>query len=132
MGIIKLIIGLPLLLILLVFAFVNNDMASFSLWPLGIEVTVSLSVAIVFLVLIGYILGWFFTWISYGSVRSSLRAHKKENKKLSKEQEKLVKEMEGLHNNIENMKAATVIEQKPTWKDSIKKAFGIKNNTPTK
>ena len=61
MGFIKVLVGLPIVLAVLVFAFVNNDMASFSLWPTGIEITGSLSVAIVFLVITGYIIGWFFT-----------------------------------------------------------------------
>lgn len=48
MGFIKMLIGLPLLVVILVFAFVNNDLAVFNLWPFYIEITVSLSVAIVF------------------------------------------------------------------------------------
>ncbi len=128
MGVVKLIMGLPLLFILLVFAFVNNDMVTFSLWPLGFELTVSLSVAIVFLVFIGYLMGSFFTWLSYSPVRTSLRNHKKENKKLSKEQEKLVKEMEGLHSNIENLKVARHVEAPLNWKEKIKRAFGFKKS----
>ena len=105
MGFIKALIGLPFVFVIMVFAFVNNDMVNFNLWPTGIELTVSLSVAIVFFVVVGYILGWLFTWFSYASVRRSLKIQKKENKKLSKEQEKLTKEVEGLHGNIENLRA---------------------------
>ena len=128
MGFIKVLVGLPIVLDVLVFAFVNNDMASFSLWPTGIEITVSLSVAIVFLVITGYVIGWFFTWLSYAPVRKSLRDQKKQNKKLCKEQEKLAKEVEGLHGNIETLKAsvpAVAEEKKPTFKERLKKAFGI-------
>ncbi|MBE6454038.1 MAG: LapA family protein [Alphaproteobacteria bacterium] len=128
MGFVKFIIGLPLVLILLVFAFVNNDMANFSLWPTGIEITVSLSVAIVFLVLSGYIAGWFFTWLSYAPVRSSLRSHKKQNKKLSKEQERLVKEVEGLHGSIENLKASSQPQPAITKRDKLRKMFGFKTD----
>lgn len=129
MGFVKFIIGLPCILVLLTFAFVNNDMATFSLWPTGIELTVSLSVAIVFLVLAGYFAGWFFTWLSYASIRSSLRAHKKQNKKLSKEQEKLVKEVEGLHGSIESLKAATPSNPKKSWKEKFKSVFVGKDSS---
>ncbi len=123
MGFIKVLIGLPLIFIILVFAFVNNDMAVFSLWPTGIEITVSLSVAIVFLLLVGYIWGWFFTWLSYSPVRSALRQQKKQNKKLSKEQEKLVKEVEGLQDNIENLKNIVPAEGKKSLKERVKNFF---------
>ena len=128
MGFIKALIGLPLAFIILVFAFVNNDMATFSLWPTGIEVTVSLSVAIVFFVITGYVIGCFFTWLSYTPVRRALKSEKKQNKKLSKEQEKLVKEVEGLHIDIESLKTSAPIEEKPSWKDKLKKAFFTKKN----
>lgn len=120
MGFLKVLIGLPFILVVLVFAFVNNSMVAFSLWPTGIEITVSLSVAIVFLVIIGYIAGWLSAWMSYSGIRSELRAHKKQNKKLSKE-------VEGLHGNIETLKAAAPVveEKKQTFKDRIKKAFGL-------
>lgn len=117
MGFIKALIGIPFILIVLVFAFVNNDMANFSLWPTGIEITVSLSVAIVLLVLIGYFAGWLSTWMSYAPVRSALRAQKRQNKKLCKEQEKLTKEVEGLHGNIETLKASVPAPEKiSAWK----------------
>lgn len=126
MSFIKLLLGLPLLFVLLIFAFVNNDMATFSLWPLGIEITVSLSVAIVFLVLVGYVFGRIFAWLSYSPVRSALRTHKKENKKLSKEQEKLSKEVVGLQSNIESLKNVSTEAPVLTWKDKFRKAFGLK------
>lgn len=104
MGFIKTLIGIPLLIVILVFAFVNNDLATFSLWPFYVEITVSLSVAIVFLLLVGFILGNFFCWLSYAPIRKALRVQKKQNRKLSKEQQKLTKEMEDLHENLANLK----------------------------
>ncbi len=104
MAFIKTLIGLPILLIILVFAFMNNDLATFSLWPLNFEIEVSLSVMIVLLIAIGFLLGNFFLWLSYAPLRRELRSHKKNNKKLSKEQDKLVKEMEGLQSNLEEIK----------------------------
>ena len=129
MGFVKVLIGIPLFLVVLVFAFVNNDMATFSLWPTGIEMTVSLSVAIVFFVIFGYISGWLMTWLSYASVRRALRAQKKENKKLSKEQEKLAKEVEGLHGNIEVLRAAVPPVEKISFSQKIKSFFSKKQET---
>lgn len=123
MGFIKALIGIPLALVILVFAFVNNDMAVFNLWPTGIEITVSLSVAIIFLLILGYLIGWLFTWLSYAKVRQALRTHKKQNKKLAKEQEKLTKEVEDLHGSIENLKASLPEEEKPAWSERFKSAF---------
>ena len=53
MNLLKMLIGLPVLMVVLVFAFVNNDLVVFSLWPFAFEITVSLSVAIVFLFTFG-------------------------------------------------------------------------------
>lgn len=80
MGFIKLLIGLPLVIVILVFAFVNNDLATFNLWPFYVEITVSQSVAIVSFVVFGYILGKVSSWMSYAPVRAQLRKQKKENK----------------------------------------------------
>ena len=130
MGFIKVLIGLPLVFIILVFAFVNNDMATFNLWPTGIEVTTSLSVAVIFFVVVGYILGWLFTWLSYASVRRSLREQKKENKKLCKEQEKLTKEVEGLHGNIESLRGSVPPSiESASFLQKFKSFFFKKDNT---
>lgn len=123
MGFIKALIGLPLAFVILVFSFVNNDMATFSLWPTAIEITVSLSVAIIVLIVFGYIIGWIFAWLSYSEIRKALRVQKKQNKKLSKEQEKLSKEVEGLQGNIETLKANIPAESKISFKESLKNFF---------
>ena len=126
MNFIKMLIGLPVIAIVLVFAFVNNDLAVFNLWPFYIEITVSLSVAIFFFILFGFLFGWLFTWLSYAPVRKALRQQKKQNKKLNKEQEKLVKEVQGLHENIETLKADENKTPKPSFKDRLKNIFGKK------
>lgn len=115
----KILIGLPLTIILLVFAFVNNDMATFSLWPTDIEVTVSQSVIIILLYALGYLAGWFFTWLSYAPIRRALRNQKKQNRKMTKEQEKLTKEVEGLRDNIDELKSAAPAEPKTNWLQKI-------------
>lgn len=123
MPLLKTLIGLPVLVVVLVFAFVNNDLATFSLWPLAFEVTVSLSVAIVFFIAFGFFLGNLFSWMSYAPVRKALRQHKKQCKKLNKEQQKLVREMEGLHEDLENIKAKEAQAPKPTFGEKMKNWF---------
>ena len=117
MGFMKLLIGLPILIVILIFAFVNNDLATFDLWPFYFEITVSLSVAVVFFILLGFILGLVWMWMSYAPVRKALRQQVKQNKKLSKEQQKLVE------------KAAEAAKPKPTIKERLKAAFSRKPKT---
>lgn len=126
MGFLKLLIGLPILVVILIFAFVNNDLATFSLWPFYIEITVSLSVAIVFLLTLGFVLGSFFSWLSYAPVRSALRKQKRKNKQLSKEHLKLSKEVEDLHTNIATLKDPDIVEPKKTLGQRIKGFFSKK------
>ncbi len=123
MGFIKMLIGLPLLIIILIFAFVNNDLATFNLWPFYFEVTVSLSVAVVFFILLGFILGMLWMWLSYAPVRKALRQQKKQNKKLSKEQQKLVEKVSGLQSDLDTMKAADARQPKPSFGQRLKKIF---------
>ena len=81
MGFIKMLIGLPILIIILIFAFVNNDLATFNLWPFYFEITVSQSVAIVFFILLGFLLGllWNVAVLCPGS-QSSAPAEKTKQK----------------------------------------------------
>ncbi len=120
MTFIKMLIGLPLLAILLIFAFVNNDLATFNLWPFYIEVTVSLSVAIVFLFVLGFLFGNFFCWLSYVP---ELISQKRANKKLHKAKSKLSEEVETLQENLKNIKKEEVGEQTPGLKSKIKNIF---------
>lgn len=104
MSFIKMLIGLPLIIVVLIFAFVNNDLVSFNLWPFYLEITVSQSVAIVFLLFLGFIWGKFDSWLSYSPVRRALRQQKKANKKLNKEQEKLTEKVSDLEGSITSLK----------------------------
>lgn len=123
MGFVKMLIGLPLLIVILVFAFVNNDLATFNLWPFYLEVTVSLSVAIVFFIFLGFVLGEFFSWLSYAPVRKALRSQRRQNKRLSKEQQKLVKEVECLHTNLETLKEQENLAPRKSLKDRFVSLF---------
>ena len=120
MGFLKMLIGLPTLVVIFTFAFVNNDLVTFNLWPFYFEITVSLSVAIVFFILLGFTLGTLWMWLSYSPTRKALRTQVKQNKKLSKEQQKLVEQVSGLQSNIEIMKAE---QPKPTLKSRFKAFF---------
>jgi len=130
MGFFKVLIGLPLLVVVLIFAFVNNDLATFSLWPFYMEVTVSLSVAIVFLVSVGFFWGCLFSWLSHAPVRNAFAKQKKKNKRLSKEQQKLAKEVEDLHGNIASLKEieAQNAQPKQTFGSKIKNMFASKKD----
>lgn len=119
----KILIGLPLIAVLLIFAFVNNDMTVFSLWPTDIEVTISQSVMIILLYFLGYLAGWFFTWLSYAPIRRALRNQKKQNRKITKEQEKLTKEVEDLRGNIDELKTITPNEKKSGIFERLKNSF---------
>lgn len=114
MGFIKLLIGLPLVIVILVFAFVNNDLATFNLWPFYVEITVSQSVAIVSFVVFGYILGKVSSWMSYAPVRAQLRKQKKENKKLNKEQQKLTEKVAACRKTSKRSKPKTAWSLPPS------------------
>ena len=105
MSFIRMIIGLPLIIVAAVFAFVNNDMAVFSLWPFNVEITASLSVAIVFFLVAGYIIGKLDSWLSYSPLRSALRSQQRQNRKLSREQQALAGKVESLKGDLQNAKA---------------------------
>lgn len=125
MGFVKMLIGLPLIVVIFAFAFVNNDLVTFNLWPFYVEITISLSVAIVFFIVFGFILGKISSWMSYAPLRKQLRKQKKQNKKLSKEQQKLAEKVSGLQDNLDTLKVKTaeVQEPKPPFKERLKNLF---------
>ena len=120
-------ISLRLWVVLLVFAFVNNDLATFNFWPFYVEVTVSLSVAIVALVMIGFVWGSFSSWLSNAPLRASLRKHKRTNKQLKKEHLKLSKEVEDLHTNIATLKEPETVITKDKKPQKFKWFFAKKD-----
>jgi len=123
MGFIKTLIGLPVLIVILVFAFFNNDLATFNLMPFDAEITVPLSVAILFFIIFGFLLGSFFSWLSYAPLRKDLRKQKKKNKKLSKQQQLLSEKYSSLQGDFEQVKAEkeALIPEKPSWLAFLKK-----------
>lgn len=127
MDLMRMLIGIPLLIVVMIFAFVNNDLATFSLWPFSIEITISLSVAIVFFILFGFVFGSLFAWMSYAPVRKALRQHKRQCKLLTKEQLKLIKQMEGLNEELTTSKPVEVKITTPSWSERFRASFVKKN-----
>ena len=116
MNVVKTLVGLPLLIALMVFAWANNDLATFKFWPFYIEITVSLSVAIITLVVFGFVWGLFYSWASYAP---EIRQQKKINKKLNKAHKKLVEQFEDLQGDLDSLKKADPLsepENKPLKK----------------
>lgn len=105
MGFVKMLIELPLLAAVIVFAFINNEMVTFDLWPFFLKADVSLSVAIVLLLLLGYIVGKLDSWLSYAPLRRALRTQLKQNKKLNKEHQKLAETVVGLKEDLKSSRA---------------------------
>lgn len=123
MGFIKVLIGLPVVAIILIFSFVNNNLVEFSLWPFELEITVSQSVAILFFIIFGFLLGNFFSWLSYAPLRKDLKKQKKANKKLSKRQQELTETVSELQGDLEQVKAEkdALMPEKPGWFSFLKK-----------
>ena len=120
-------IELPIIIVVLIFAFVNNDFVTFSLWPFLVEITVSQSVVIVFLILFGFILGKLDSYISYSPLRKALRQQKKANKILNKEQQRLNEKVSDLEGNIVSLKEEnkTIKENEPklTMRERLRRLF---------
>lgn len=106
MSFFRFIIGLILVVVIAVLAVMNSDVVVINLWPFYIDIKAKMSVVIIALVLVGYIAGKFDTWAAYSPLRSALRAQRRQNKKLNVEKQKLVEKVEGLNENIENLKHA--------------------------
>lgn len=104
MPLLKTLIGLPVLVVVLVFAFVNNDLATFSLWPFALRLRFRSAWPLSFSSLSAFFSETCFLDVLC-PVRKALRQHKKQCKKLNKEQQKLVREMEGLHEDLENIQS---------------------------
>lgn len=104
MNFIRRLIEIPLIIVVIVFAVINNDFATFNLKPFNLDITVSLSVLILVLFFAGYLLGRFDAFVSNAPLRTQLRYQKKANKALNKEHEKLHEKFSSLQENFEVLK----------------------------
>ena len=127
MNFFKMLIELPIIIVVLIFAFVNNDFVTFSLLPFLVELTFSQSVVIVFLILFGFILGKLDSYISYSPLRKALRQQKKTNKILNKEQQSLNEKVSDREGNIVSLKEEnkTIKENEPklSMRERLRRLF---------
>ena len=128
MNFIRKLIGIPLIILVIVFAVINNDFATFTLKPFNLDITISLSVLILVLFFLGYLLGRLDGYAANAPVRSQLKLHKKTNKALNKEHEKLHATVSNLQENIEYLKNKENEEPKVALKEKISKFFSFKKN----
>lgn len=120
----KFLFWLPVLLIVVVFTSYNNQMMSFNLWPFMLEVKISGALAILGLILFGYIVAKVDSWFSYSPIRRALSSQKKQNKVLDKKQKELTQTISGLQENISNLKAMNNVEvETKSFMQSLKDKF---------
>ncbi|MBO7555899.1 MAG: LapA family protein [Alphaproteobacteria bacterium] len=119
MGFFRFLFIVAFVVVVAVFAFVNNDLLSLDPWPFNAEVTISLSVLIVALVLWGFLFGKIDSWFAYSPLRSELRVQRRQNKKLNAEQQKLAEKVEGLRENLENMGSSETSQPVPEKKSKF-------------
>ncbi len=126
MNYLRLLIKIPLLIMVIVFAVINNDFATFNLKPFNLNITVSLSVLILVLFFIGYLLGRLDSFVANAPLRAQLRSQKKANKALNKEQEKLHETVSSLHQDLENLKNKEQKLPKRPLKEKLANFFSFK------
>lgn len=134
MNFIRKLIEIPLVIIVIVFAVINNDFATFNLKPFNLDITISLSVLILVLFFTGYLLGRLDSFVANAPLRAALRQQKKSNKVLNKEHEKLNEEHEKLNEkfshlqvNLETMKQKENVSNSSA-KEKFANFFSFKKN----
>lgn len=70
----KWLLTLPLILLLLVFALSNREMATLSFWPFEVAVSLPLSFMLVACLVLGLLLGGFTVWL--GDLKYKMEAHR--------------------------------------------------------
>jgi len=118
----KFLFWLPVLLVVIVFASYNNQMMSFNLWPFIAEVKISGALAIIGLIVFGYVVAKVDSWFSYSPIRRALSSQKKQNKALDKKQKELTQTISGLQENISTLKAMNSV-----GKEAKSFMHGLKN-----
>lgn len=128
MNFIRRLIEIPLIIIVIIFAVINNDFATFNIKPFDLEITISLSVLILVLFFSGYLLGRLDAFVANAPLRASLRQQKKTNKALNKEHEKLNEKYSSLQENLETMKNKEEKAPKVPFKQKLSNFFSFKKN----
>lgn len=104
MNFIRGLIEIPVVLLVVVLAVINDGFVTFSLKFVDLNVTLSLSLLILALFVTGYIVGRIDGYFANAPLRSKLRENKKAAKILNKEHQKLGKEHEKLNANFSHLK----------------------------
>lgn len=128
MNFIRRLIEIPLIIIVIIFAVINNDFATFTLKPFDLDITVSLSVLILVLFFAGYLLGRLDAFVSNAPLRAQLRQQKKTNKALNKEHEKLHEKFSNLQEDLETLKQKENKEPAVPFKQRMANFFSFKKN----
>ncbi len=128
MNFVRKLIGIPLIIIVVIFAVINNDFATFTLKPFNLNITISLSVLILVLFFAGYLLGRLDSFVANAPIRAQLRYQKKANKVLNKEQEKLHEKVSSLQENLETIKQKENREPPVPLKQKMAEFFSFKKD----
>ena len=104
MKFIRSLIDIPVFILVIVLAVMNDESTRFVFKSFDIKITVTVSVLILVLFFLGYFIGRFDGYVANAPLRLQLREHKKVNKALNREHEKLNKEHEKLSNNFSHLK----------------------------
>ena len=126
MNYLRLLIKIPLLILVIVFAVINNDFATFNLKPFNLNITVSLSVLILVLFFSGYVLGRIDSFVANAPLRAQLRHQRKANKALNKEQEKLHETVSSLQEDLQHLKNKEPQKPKQPLKEKMANFFSFK------
>lgn len=126
MNFIRHLIEIPLILVVIIFAVINNDFATFNIKPFNLDITVSLSVLILVLFFAGYLLGRLDAFVANAPLRAQLRLQKKANKALNKEHEKLHEKFSSLQENFEVLKHQEPKAPKVPFKEKVAGFFSFK------
>ena len=104
MNFIRSLIDIPVLILVIVLAVVNDESTKFIFRSFDIKITITVSALILVLFFTGYFVGRLDGYVANAPLRLKLREHKKANKVLNKEHEKLNKEHEKLSSNFSHLK----------------------------
>ncbi|MBR6409310.1 MAG: LapA family protein [Alphaproteobacteria bacterium] len=128
MNFLRSIIEIPVFILVIVLAAINNEFAKFSLKPFNLDISVSISVLILVLFFLGYLIGRFDGYMAGAPTRMKLREQKKAHKALNKEHEKLTNNFSHLQQNFDHLKVSVPTEPKVPFKTRLANAFKFKKD----
>ncbi|HCU59069.1 MAG TPA: hypothetical protein DIC64_03715, partial [Alphaproteobacteria bacterium] len=121
-------IEIPIFVLIIVLAVINDDYTKFTFKPFDISVTVSLSVLILCLFFIGYFIGRIDGYVAGAPLRAKLRENKKAHKALNKEHEKLTSNFSHLQEDFQRIKASAPEQAKVSFLSKLAGIFKFKKD----